>query len=129
MASKNKKHKGPRGLKVTEDFAPTKVKMKFSEHKFYTDLNTPMFLAGKVYDVEGADWIQRWVKRGGEIVEGEFPVVEADEPNLSALTSDDKTPKNVENEPVAESGLAEDSDEESLDAEIEADSDKETDAE
>lgn len=46
-----------------------KVKMKFSEEKFYNDQTKPMFEAGKVYELEGFDWIQRWLKRGGEIVE------------------------------------------------------------
>jgi len=62
-----------------------KVKMKFSEHKYYNDLNNPIFDAGKVYELEGAAWIQRWLKRGGEIVEGVLPTAKADELNPSTL--------------------------------------------
>ena len=54
---------------VTETFSPDSVLMKFSEHKYYNDLNSPMFEAHKVYEIAGAEWIQRWIKRGGEIVE------------------------------------------------------------
>lgn len=46
-----------------------KVKMIFSQDKFYNDLNNPIFLKGKVYELEGADWIQRWEKRGGQIID------------------------------------------------------------
>lgn len=48
---------------------PSKVKMKFKEHKYYNDLDSPIFEAGKVYEIEGSEWIQRWLKRGGEIVD------------------------------------------------------------
>ncbi len=53
---------------------PKKVKMKFSEFKYYNDLSVPMFEPGKVYEIEGEAWIQRWLKRGGEIVEDKAPV-------------------------------------------------------
>ncbi len=46
-----------------------KVKMTFSESKFYNDLSNPIYGPGKVYELEGEDWIQRWIKRGGTIVE------------------------------------------------------------
>lgn len=80
MSNKNKekdkkaepKNHNKAPLKITEKLAPGKVKMKFSEHKYYNDLNKPLFMAGEVYELEGADWIQRWVKRGGEIVEGKL---------------------------------------------------------
>lgn len=71
--SKIRKPGGPRGLRTTEDLAPGKVKMKFKEDKFYTDRDKPIFEAGKVYELEGADWIQRWLKRGGEIVHDARP--------------------------------------------------------
>lgn len=48
------------------------VKMKFKEDKFYTDRSKPYFEKGKIYEVKGTDQIQRWLKRGGEIVEGEL---------------------------------------------------------
>jgi hypothetical protein len=52
------------------------VKMKFSEHKYYNDLNKPMFMAGEVYVLEGVEWISRWLKRGGEIVQGDLVMPE-----------------------------------------------------
>jgi len=45
------------------------VRMKFSEAKYYTNLDVPCFEAGKVYEIVGADQVQRWLKRGGSIVE------------------------------------------------------------
>lgn len=74
--SKNK-NKNPHKVNVVETLAPNKVKMRFKEHKYYNDLHTPMFEQGKVYELEGAEWIQRWLKRGGEIVEGELSFPEA----------------------------------------------------
>lgn len=47
------------------------VKMRFKENKYYNDLKVPMFQAGEVYLLEGSEWIQRWVNRGGEIVTDE----------------------------------------------------------
>jgi hypothetical protein len=54
-----------------EDQAKKTVKMRFSENKYYNDLDNPIFLKGQVYEIVGADMINRWLKRGGEIVEGE----------------------------------------------------------
>lgn len=65
-------------LKITETLPKGTVLMKFTEHKYYNDLSTPLFYAGKVYELEGADWIQRWLKRGGEIIEGDVVVAKAD---------------------------------------------------
>ena len=65
--------------------AEQKVKMIFSEEKFYNDLTKPHFEKGKIYDVVGADQIQRWLKRGGKIVEGELEMAKADEPNPSEI--------------------------------------------
>ena len=45
------------------------VAMKFSKNMFYTDLDNPIFFSGVVYELEGEEWIQRWLKRGGEIVD------------------------------------------------------------
>lgn len=59
--------KDPNVAKIVE--LPTKVKMIFTENKFYNDLKNPIFEANKVYELEGADWIQRWLKRGGAIVD------------------------------------------------------------
>lgn len=49
--------------------AGVKVLMRFSENKIYNDLNKPIFYKGEVYELEGKAWIERWLKRGGEIVE------------------------------------------------------------
>lgn len=73
MASKNKKRSNT-GPKTTESLAPTRVKMMFSTNQFYNDLDVPLYRPGVVYEIEGADKIQRWLKRGGVIVEGELPL-------------------------------------------------------
>lgn len=70
---------------LEESNQPQVVKMKFSEDKYYNDLDKPIFEKDKVYELEGAGWIQRWVKRGGEVVEGEIPFPEQDEPNPSEI--------------------------------------------
>jgi hypothetical protein len=80
-----KKNRGPRGLKVQESLAPDVVKMRFTEHKYYNDLDKPIFEAGKIYELSGADWIQRWLRRGGEIVEGQLSFPIPDEPNPSTI--------------------------------------------
>ena len=48
--------------------APKKVLMRFEENKFYNDMDNPEFEAGKVYTLEGENWINRWLKRGGIIM-------------------------------------------------------------
>lgn len=76
MALKKEVKKAPvknlKDVKITETLEPNKVVMVFKEHKYYNDLDTPIFEAGKPHTLEGADWIQRWLKRGGEIIEGQF---------------------------------------------------------
>jgi hypothetical protein len=53
-----------------EDEEPKKkIYMKFSENKFYSDQKNPIFEAGKIYALDGWDWVSRWVKRGGEVLE------------------------------------------------------------
>lgn len=47
-------------------------KMKFTEDKYYN--RDVMYVAGKVYDVPD-NMVERWLKRGGEIVVEEKPVV------------------------------------------------------
>lgn len=66
------------------------VKMKFNEDKFYSDLTVPHFEKGKVYEIKGADQIQRWLKRGGEIVQGGLDIP-PQEINNSAIV-DNNTP-------------------------------------
>lgn len=75
------------------------VKMRFSEDKFYNDLSVAHFEKGKIYEIHGADQIQRWVKRGGEIVQGEIEVSKPDVPNPSELIGGIET---KEAEPVSE---------------------------
>lgn len=62
-----------------------KVCMTFSEPKFYTDLSKPIFEAGKVYELEGADWIQRWIKRGGVIVEKDSKAISGAKPESESV--------------------------------------------
>lgn len=64
--------KEPEEVKVVEEnvtLDSKKTKIVFSEDKFYNDLANPIFVAGKVYEIEGDDWIERWIKRGGTIVQ------------------------------------------------------------
>lgn len=87
-STKNKnKQEQLKEIKLPETISPEeqKVKMRFSEHKFYNDLNKPLYEAGKVYEVVGAGFIQRWLKRGGVIVEGElnFPEHKTDVSEVS----------------------------------------------
>ncbi len=56
-------------LQASQESAGEKCLMRFKEHKFYNDLANPIFEANKIYELEGKDWIHRWLKRGGEIVE------------------------------------------------------------
>lgn len=74
MSKQNKKSPSLKSIKTEESLTPGKVIMKFSTHQYYNDLDKPIFLAGKEYELEGADWIQRWLKRGGEIVSGSLPM-------------------------------------------------------
>lgn len=91
--SKNKpKNQGPRGTKVVQEMQPNKVKMTFTERKYYNDMDTPFFEPDKVYELEGADWIQRWLKRGGTIVQGELTFPKPEEPSLSTVTETPDTP-------------------------------------
>lgn len=75
-----------------------KVKMKFKENKFFNDLDNPMFLAGVEYELEGADWIQRWLRRGGEITSGalNFPTPEV---NPSEIVDNSPPPGETGPEP------------------------------
>lgn len=82
--------------------APTKVKMKFTENKFYNDMNKPMFHAGEVYEMEGVEWIQRWLRRGGIIVEGKLPETPAVPDPSSVVLAGEKTPVITKPTPVVE---------------------------
>ena len=72
--SKNKNkhaHKNEQANEAVENPAAIskKVKMVFSEDKFYNDRENPLFIKGEIYGLEGQDWIERWIKRGGAIVD------------------------------------------------------------
>ena len=45
----------------------------FEEDQFYNDPKTPLFKAGVEYEISNEGnrpgWIQRWLKRGGKIIE------------------------------------------------------------
>jgi len=66
---KIERESAPEVVVETPDSDSSKVKMIFTEAKFYNDSENPIFEPNKVYELEGADWIQRWVKRGGAIVD------------------------------------------------------------
>ncbi len=68
---------------------PKKVLMRFSTNQFYNNQDVPIFEANKVYPLEGQDWINRWLKRGGEIVENHKGKVAA---TTSTLPESDKGP-------------------------------------
>jgi len=72
-----------------------KAKMIFSEEKFYNDMSVPYFEKNKIYEVVGADQIQRWVKRGGKIVEGGLEMAEADESNPSEIVGQSEEVANI----------------------------------
>lgn len=107
MSKSSHRTGGPRGLRTTETLAPGKVKMKFKEDKFYNDRHTPIFKAGEVYELEGEAWIQRWIKRGGEIVKDARPVpVHTPDPSVvipnpkSGAPVGDKEPETKETNPT-----------------------------
>lgn len=105
MSKHTQKTGGPRGLRTTQTLAPNKVKMKFKEDKFYKDRHTPVFVAGRVYELEGAAWIQRWLIRGGEIVEDARPPQKpAVDPSViipkSGAPADDKKTETKETTPT-----------------------------
>lgn len=89
-----------------------KVLMLFPENMYYNDLDKPIFEKGKTYELEGADWIYRWKKRGGIVVESaEKIAVPAKQDDVK--TTEDLAPEVVAHEEVsAEEDLeAEDSEE------------------
>lgn len=57
--------------------------MTFKENKFYDNHEVPCFEAGKVYNVpiEGGH-VDRWLKRGGKIVETEAVVEDVKEEEI-----------------------------------------------
>lgn len=70
MSNKNKKLEKSAAQQEAKELAvKDKVLMRFSENKYYNDLENPIFEKGKTYVLEGAGWIQRWLKRGGEILD------------------------------------------------------------
>jgi hypothetical protein len=43
------------------------TKMKFNRNMYYNDLVNPLYIPGVIYDVDNK-MVERWIKRGGEIV-------------------------------------------------------------
>ena len=100
----SKKPEAPKKLEISKpnqevhkkvEAKPTKVLMRFKEDKFYNDLTKPIYEAGKIYEIEGSDFIERWKKRGGEIVTEESLQSEAPgEP----VANDEQNGQNKENQ-------------------------------
>lgn len=104
MSKKNKEKKKlekSAAKQAEAESGSKKVLMRFSEDKFYNDSDNPIFEKGKVYELEGKDWIYRWMKRGGEIVEGDK--LEA-EKGVSKIPEPSPTPdvKPIEKEEASE---------------------------
>lgn len=121
MAKKNNAQNQNKTAPKPENSVNT-VKMVFKEDKYYNDLNEPKYRAGIVYDIIGSDQIQRWLKRGGEIVEGqlEFPLPDPVNPStvVEPKTSEptpaapDQEPAQVDNGKTSgDSGSTQDQDE------------------
>lgn len=68
MAKDKNKYLSKQVQKSAEASEEKTVKMIFSEQKFFNNLNEPLFLKGKVYELQGFSWIERWQKRGGKIL-------------------------------------------------------------
>lgn len=85
--SNQKEAKRLRDEKLIKDENAIKpVRMKFGVDMYYNDLSTPLYQAGKVYEIEGR-MIARWMKRGGEIVDepvSEQPKVQEQKPALDS---------------------------------------------
>jgi hypothetical protein len=102
----SKKKIKAKALKARQENDAQIVKMKFKEDKFYNNPFVAHFEKDKIYEVRGGDMIQRWLKRGGEIVQGELEVPEP-KPNPSVLVEEqpkqEEAPEQIkEAEPVAE---------------------------
>lgn len=93
MAKKPEQKKIRSEVTITETHRPGVVKMRFKEHKYYNDLTTPAFYAGEIYELEGAEWIQRWLKRGGEIVEGTLEMPKPEAVQTSSVLPPPEAPK------------------------------------
>lgn len=77
MSKDKKEMKTAAKESVKTEQAQVKAKMRFTEDKYYSDPNVVHFEKGKVYEVCGQDMINRWLKRGGEIVTEEMLKQEA----------------------------------------------------
>lgn len=97
--AKSKYYQKQQEQKLSDEETPEKkVKMLFSEPKFYNDLHKPIFEAGKVYELEGAAWIERWKKRGGQVVEDTAGMPEAEQedgPSTAKLAQENDRKRNA----------------------------------
>lgn len=50
------------------------VRMRFKVDMFYNDLEKPLYLKNQIYNIPER-MIQRWLNRGGELVDSKDPVV------------------------------------------------------
>lgn len=98
--SKQKKLAKAAAAEAAENEPKQKVVMVFSEDKFYNDLSKPLYEKGKPYEIVGADMIQRWLKRGGEIVKGELKYGEP-EKSISKVVESKAKPAEVLEENVS----------------------------
>ena len=79
MSRAKKQNKIQKKIEEKEKSDLVSVEMKFPEDMYYNDLSRPIYRAGEVYTIVGLDMVQRWLKRGGIIVEGEFSPKNAEE--------------------------------------------------
>lgn len=70
MGKKEREARKEKERKMKEEIARRpKVKMRFPRDMYYNDLNNPIYRKGEIYEIE-PQMVERWVKRGGEIVTG-----------------------------------------------------------
>ena len=89
--SKRAQKKVEKQIAVQELSGSPKVQMMFGKEVFFKSQTVPHFLPGKVYDVEARS-VDKWLKRGGQIVTGEMlPIqepVESSEENTEDVVID-----------------------------------------
>lgn len=98
-----KEDKARERAQTAKENSQKKAKMRFTSDMFYNDPTIPKYVSGEVAEIVGGDMIQRWLKRGAEIVDDKTPVgkPEADKPKVEAPKVPDEVPKApVKEEPV-----------------------------
>ena len=69
MSKKNKNNKKNKIKEQKEKEAKQSALMLFHQDGYYNDLTKPLYLKGNTYEIFGRDMINRWLKRGAEIVD------------------------------------------------------------